>query len=45
MPAQSTQSASVNQAGYGSDVLEGQNQRTSRVTTLVKRPGMIHDIP
>ena len=41
MPAQSTQSASVNQAGYASDVSEGQNRRTSRVTTPVKRPGMI----
>ena len=41
MPAQSTQSASVNQAGYGSDVSEGQNRQTSRVTTPVKRPGMI----
>ena len=41
MPAQSTQSASVNQAGYGSNVSEGQNRRTSRVTAPVKRPGMI----
>ena len=41
MPAQSTQSPSVNQGGYASDVSEGQNRRTSRVTTPVKRPGMI----
>ena len=41
MPTQSMGSPSVNQAGYGSDQSEGQNRRTSRVTTPVKRPGMI----
>ena len=41
MPNQSTQSPSVNPSGYGSDVSDGQNRRTSRVTTPVKRPGMI----
>ena len=41
MPTQSTQSPSINQGGYGSDLSEGQNRRTSRVTTPVKRPGMI----
>ena len=41
MPHRSTQSPSAHPAGYGSDVSEGQNRRTSRVTTPVKRPGMI----
>ena len=41
MPTQSTQSPSVSQPGYDSDLSVGQNRRTSRVTTPVKRPGMI----
>ncbi|KNZ53419.1 hypothetical protein VP01_3242g2 [Puccinia sorghi] len=41
MTTQSTQSPSVNPTGYGSDLLERQNQQNSRVTTPVKRPGMI----
>ncbi|KNZ63878.1 hypothetical protein VP01_1089g7 [Puccinia sorghi] len=41
MPNQSTKSPSVNPAGYFSDASDGQNGQTSRVTTPVKRPGMI----
>ena len=41
MRAQSTQSPSVNQAGYDSNILEGKNRQTSRVTTPFKRSGMI----
>ncbi|KNZ46820.1 hypothetical protein VP01_6920g1 [Puccinia sorghi] len=41
MTTQSNQPPSVNPTGYGSNLLEGQNQQTSQVKTPVKRPGMI----
>ncbi|KNZ49090.1 hypothetical protein VP01_5219g3 [Puccinia sorghi] len=41
MPNKSTQSPSVNPSGYGSNLLDRQDQQNSGVTTPVKRPGMI----
>jgi len=45
MPSQSTQSPSIDHTGYGSDVSQGRNRRSSRVTTPIKRPGMIQPSP
>ena len=45
MPSQSTQYPSIDHTGYGSDVSQGRNRRSSRVTTPIKRPGMIQPSP
>lgn len=45
MYSQTTQPSLNDQAGYGSDVSQGQNRRSSRVTTPIKQPGMIQPSP